>query len=107
MVRGQQMKLRGFPKNYKVPLFRVVVSAHRTEHVVTNDVAQDSVQGAREVCKVCTVEIGAMHREVKQRTGRSLPVSQGADSAQPYPLCFVGVDASQTTVLLTSDGFVV
>jgi len=68
LVQGKKIKLRGFPKDYKVQLFRVVVSSHRTEHVVTNDVAQDSSQGTREVCAV-RWKIEEMHRELKQLTG--------------------------------------
>lgn len=34
---GKIIKMRGFPKDYKVRLFRVEVSSHRTEWVVTND----------------------------------------------------------------------
>ena len=66
--QGRRVKLRGFPKDYKVQLFRVVVSSHRTEHVVTNDVTQDSAQGARKVCAV-RWKIEEMHREAKQLTG--------------------------------------
>jgi hypothetical protein len=68
LVQGKRVKLRGFPKDYKVQLFRVVVSSHRTEHVVTNDVTQASAQGAREVCAV-RWKIEEMHREAKQLTG--------------------------------------
>ena len=68
LVQGKRVKPRGFPRDYKVQLFRVVVSSHRTEHVVTNDVAQDSSLGARKVCAV-RWKIEQMHREVKQLTG--------------------------------------
>lgn len=68
LVQGKRVKLRGFPKDYKVQLFRVVVSSHRTEHVVTNDLTQDSSQGARKVCAV-RWKIEEMHRELKQLTG--------------------------------------
>jgi hypothetical protein len=67
-VQGKWVKPRGFPKDYKVQLFRVVVSSHRTEQVVTNDVTQGSAQGTRQVCKV-RWKMEQMHREVKQLTG--------------------------------------
>jgi hypothetical protein len=36
---GKVIKIKGFPKDYKVKLFRVAVSTHRTDWVVTNDLA--------------------------------------------------------------------
>lgn len=66
--RGKRIKLKGFPKEHKVQLFRVEVSTHRTEYVVTNDIAQDSAQGAREVCAV-RWKIEESYRDVKQFTG--------------------------------------
>ena len=65
---GKRVKLRDFPGNYKVQLFRVEVSTHRTDHIVTNDIAQASTQGTRQVCAV-RWKIEEMHREVKQLTG--------------------------------------
>lgn len=49
-------------------LFRVVVSSHRTEYVVSNDLAQDSTQGAQKACAV-RWKIEESHRELKQLTG--------------------------------------
>jgi hypothetical protein len=45
LAHGKRIKIRGFPKDPKVQLFRVEVSTHRTDYVVTNDPAQDSPQG--------------------------------------------------------------
>lgn len=36
-MHGKTVKINGFPKTYKVKLFRVAVSTHRTDWVVTND----------------------------------------------------------------------
>lgn len=47
---GKLIKVRGFPKNHKVKLFRVVLSTQRTDYVVTNDLAQDDTQAIKEVC---------------------------------------------------------
>lgn len=47
LVSGKLVKVRGFPKDKKVKLFRVTVSTNRTEFVVTNDLSQtttDAVQ---------------------------------------------------------------
>ena len=65
---GKLIKIKGFPGAYKVKLFRVVVSSHRTEWVVTNDLTQDSTQGAQEACAV-RWKIEEYHREIKQLTG--------------------------------------
>lgn len=35
--QGKLIKVRGFPKDKKVKLFRVIVSTDKTEFVVTND----------------------------------------------------------------------
>ena len=68
LLHGKRVKLRGFPKNHKVQLFRVEVSSHRTEYVVTNDMAQDSAQGARKVCAV-RWKIEESYRDLKQFAG--------------------------------------
>ncbi len=47
---GKIVKLKGFPKDHKVKLFRVVLSTQRTDYVVTNDFAQDNTQAVQEVC---------------------------------------------------------
>ena len=65
---GKRIKIKGFPQDYKVQLFRVAVSSHRTDYIVTNDTTQSSTQGVREVCAV-RWKIEELHREVKQLTG--------------------------------------
>jgi len=47
---GKIIKIKGFPGNHKVKLFRVVLSTKRTDYVVTNDMAQDDTQAVQEVC---------------------------------------------------------
>ena len=65
---GKTIKIYGFPKDSKVQLFRVPVSSHRTDYVVTNDVCQSSTQDTRKVCAV-RWKIEQYHREIKQLTG--------------------------------------
>jgi len=65
---GKIVKLKGFPKDHKVKLFRVVLSTQRTDYVVTNDFAQDSTQAVQEVCGL-RWKIEQFHRETKQLTG--------------------------------------
>jgi hypothetical protein len=68
LERGKLVKIKGFPRNYKVKLFRVAVSSARTEWIVTNDPSRDSTHEAREVRGV-RWKIEEFHREAKQLTG--------------------------------------
>lgn len=65
---GKVIKINKFPKDKKVKLFRVTVSANRTEYVATNDLAQASTE---EVEKECGFrwKVEEFHRDVKQLTG--------------------------------------
>lgn len=65
---GKTVKINKFPKNHKVKLFRVQVSTNRTEHVVTNDMTQNSATETRDECAV-RWKIEEFHREAKQLTG--------------------------------------
>jgi hypothetical protein len=68
LENGKTIKIRGFPKEHKVKLFRVVVSAHRTDWIVTNNLAQDSTDAAQKACRI-RWKIEQFHRELKQITG--------------------------------------
>lgn len=68
LQKGKLIKVRGFPKDKKVKLFRVTVSTHRTEFVATNDLAQDSTDAAQDACGI-RWKIEEFHRELKQLTG--------------------------------------
>jgi hypothetical protein len=65
---GKRVKLKGFPRDHKVQLFRVVASTRRTDWIVTNDPAADSTAATQEVCDV-RWKIEQLHREGKQVTG--------------------------------------
>jgi hypothetical protein len=65
---GKIIKIRGFPTEHKVKLFRVEVSTHRTDWVVTNDTSQNLTQGAQQACAT-RWKIEQFHREAKQLTG--------------------------------------
>ena len=65
---GKFVKIKGFPKDHKVKLFRVVLSTQRTDYVVTNDFAQDKTQAVQDVCG-WRWKIEQFHRETKQLTG--------------------------------------
>lgn len=68
LEQGKRVKIKGFPKEHKVQCFRVAVTTHRTDYVVTNDLAQDSTQATQEVCGF-RWKIEQLHREGKQLTG--------------------------------------
>ncbi len=66
--KGKLIKIKGFPKEHKVKLFRVVVHSRRTEWIVTNDLSRDSVHEAQKARGV-RWKIEEFHREAKQLTG--------------------------------------
>src|SRR5512144_2199024 len=49
LAHGKLIKIKGFPKDHKVRLFRVTVSTHRTDWIVTNHQTQDSTVATQEV----------------------------------------------------------
>ena len=65
---GKTIKLRGFPKDHKVRLFRVEASTRRTDYIVTNDWTQESTAATQEACSY-RWRIEQLHREGKQTTG--------------------------------------
>jgi hypothetical protein len=65
---GKIIKIKGFPANKKVKLFRVTVSTNRTDYIATNDLSQSSTDVVQEVCKI-RWKIEEFHREIKQLTG--------------------------------------
>jgi hypothetical protein len=68
LSKGKNIKIKGFPKDHKVKLFRVAVSSHRTDWIVTNDRAQDSSDATQQVCGI-RWKIEQFHREIRQLTG--------------------------------------
>lgn len=68
LQHGKRIKIKGFPKDHKVQCFRVEVSTHRTDYVVTNDRTQDSTTATQEACG-WRWKIEQLHREGKQVTG--------------------------------------
>src|SRR5215218_11100415 len=68
LKKGKLIKIKGFPKNCKVKLFRVVVHSRRTEWIVTYDLSRDSAHEAR-VVRGVRWKIEEFHREAKQLTG--------------------------------------
>lgn len=68
LQHGKCVKIKGLPKDHTVQLFRVAVSTHRTDFVVTNALAQNSTEATQEACGF-RWKIEQRHREGKQVTG--------------------------------------
>jgi hypothetical protein len=66
--QGKRLKIKGFPREHKVQCFRVAVSTHRTDFVVTNDLAPTSTEAAQQACGF-RWKVEQLHREGKQVTG--------------------------------------
>lgn len=49
MLRGKLVKIHGFPRDYKVKVFRVAAT-NCTEYVVTNDLSEDSAVAVKGMC---------------------------------------------------------
>jgi hypothetical protein len=68
LAHGKRIKIKGVPKAHPVQLCRVVVSPHRTDSVVTTDLAQESTEATQEACGFrWTIE--PLHRAGQQVTG--------------------------------------
>jgi len=66
--QGKIIKIKGFPAEHKVKVFRVVLSTQRTDYVVTNEMAQDNVEVVYDLCGF-RWKVEQFHRETKQLTG--------------------------------------
>lgn len=65
---GKLVHLKKFPKGHQLKLFRIEVSTHRTEYVVTNHHSQDSRDDTHDQTAI-RWKIEQFHREAKQVTG--------------------------------------
>ncbi|CEG14040.1 transposase (fragment) [groundwater metagenome] len=65
---GKLVKIKKFPGDYKVKLFRVIVSKDKTEYIATNDISQCSTNATKDKCGI-RWKIEEFHRELKQTTG--------------------------------------
>ena len=68
LQHGKRIKIKGFPRDHKVQCFRVEVSTHRTDFVVTNDKAPLDIEEVQKVYRL-RWKIEQLHRESKQLTG--------------------------------------
>ena len=68
VAQGKTLKGKGMPKDCKRKLFRVLVSTHRTDYLVTNEVEPCDTAAAEQESSIrWTIE--PFHRERKQLTG--------------------------------------
>ena len=66
--RGKFLKVKGMPKGCKLKRFRILVSTHRTDYLVTNEAEpHDTAAAEHEGSVRWTME--PFHRERKQLTG--------------------------------------
>lgn len=68
LAKGKTIHLKGLAEPVKVKLFRVTVSADRTDYVVTNDQPQKTTADAQQM-SATRWKIEQFHREEKQLTG--------------------------------------
>ena len=94
---GKRIKIRGFPTEHKVKLFRVEVSTNRTDWVVTNDLGQDSMTATQDACGI-RWKIEQFHRELKQVTGVEKCQCRKARIQRNHIACAVLVWISMTKI---------
>jgi hypothetical protein len=68
LEHGKRIKSKGLPNDHKVQWCRVEVSTHRTDYVVTNELAQNSMAATQEACG-CRWKSEQWPREGQQVTG--------------------------------------
>jgi hypothetical protein len=97
LANGKIIKIKGFPKEKKVKLFRVEVSNNRTDWVATNDLAQNSTDGTQKACAI-RWKIEQFHRELKQVTGVEKCQCRKARSQRNHIACAVLVWIRMTQI---------
>lgn len=97
LAKGKIIKIKSFPKEKKVKLFRVEVSNNRTDWVATNDLAQDSADGTQKACAI-RWKIEQFHRELKQVTGVEKCQCRKARSQRNHIACAVLVWVRMTQI---------
>lgn len=67
-ISGKTIKVKDFPRDKKVKLFWVTISANRTEYIVTNDLSQSSTDDVEFELQT-RWKIEEFHARIKQLTG--------------------------------------
>ncbi|NES45689.1 MAG: transposase [Moorea sp. SIO2C4] len=68
---GKLIKLKKFPDQKKVKLFRVTISTNRTEYIATNELTASDIEQVKSTCSY-RWKIEEFHRELKQAMQRGL-----------------------------------
>ena len=82
------IKIRGFPSDHKVKVFRVVLSTQRTDYVVTNEMAQDYMEVVQDVCGF-RWKVEQFHQETKQLIGLDDSQCRNARIVRNYIGCAI------------------
>ena len=101
LQQGKLIKIRGFPKDKKVKLFRVTVSTNRTEFVATNDLTQFDTDAVQDVCGM-RWKIEEFHRELKQLTGVEAILCRKARIQRNHIACALLVWSRLKSIAYTS-----
>lgn len=96
-THGKSVHLKDFPKGHRVRLFRLALSAERTDYVATNDPTQDS-QTAVQTVYGCRWKIEQLHREAKQVTGIERCQARRATSQRNHIGCALLVWTRLSTI---------
>ncbi|MFB2976991.1 transposase [Microseira sp. BLCC-F43] len=86
LEQGKTIKIKAFPKDKKVKLFRVIVSTSKTEYIATNDINQDATDAVQLLCDIGW-KIEEFHRELKQLTGIESRPSRQASLQRNHIAC--------------------
>uniref|UniRef100_A0A1D9G0K8 Transposase IS4-like domain-containing protein n=1 Tax=Moorena producens (strain JHB) TaxID=1454205 RepID=A0A1D9G0K8_MOOP1 len=73
--QGKLIKLKKFPDQKKVKLFRVTISTNRTEYLATNELTASDIEQVKSTCSY-RWKIEEFHRELKQAMHRFLITSK-------------------------------
>ena len=68
LASGKNVHRKDFPAGHRQQLFRLEVSTHRADYVVTHDLTQNSTDETQEAC-AARWKSAQLHREAKQVTG--------------------------------------
>ena len=68
LLEGVSIYLNKLSKNKHLQLFCITVNTHRSDYIITNDIAQKSSQAVQKVYEFRRI-IERLHRETKQLTG--------------------------------------
>jgi hypothetical protein len=100
LERGKLVKVKGFPKEHKVRLFRVVVHSRRTEWIVSKTIRLGIRRERRNGRARRALEDRGVSAGGQAVDGdRALPVPWRAHPTQPHFVCAIGVEPPEASGL--------